>query len=147
MDRCQAQKVFVLHWQTFPTGVVLGVVGEVAGVGGAAGEQWVYPLTRFLAQKPFAASNALYLLAKVAWLGSELHVNSRDFLSHLSQIVPPLTASAILFGFVPHKLILVTENARYEQFSKEFSTPLVAALFEPEMFLLRKMRLNSPHLN
>ena len=87
----------MLHWQTFPTGVVLGVVGEVAGVGGAAGEQWVYPLTRFLTQKPFAALNALYLLAKVAWLDSALHVNSRVFLSHLSQIVPPLTAIAIFY--------------------------------------------------
>ena len=141
------QKVCFPHWQTPPTGVVLGVVGEVAGVGGAAGEQWVYPLTRFLAQKPFVASNALYLLAKVAWLGSELHVNSQVFLSHLRQIVPPLVAIAILFSSVPHQPILAPENARYEQFSKEFSTLRVAAPFEPEMFPLGKMRLNSPHLN
>lgn len=71
-------------WQICPNGVDLGVVGMVVAVGGAAGGHWVYPLTRFLAQKPFAASNVLYLLAKVAWLGSELHVNSRVFLSHAS---------------------------------------------------------------
>ncbi len=57
------------------------------------------------------------------------------------------TAIAILFSSVAHKPILVPENARYEQFSKEFSTLPVAAPFEPEMFRLGKMRLNSPHLN
>ena len=60
------------------------MIGEVVAVAGAAAGCWVYPLTRFLTQKPFAGSNAPYLLAKVAWLGSELHVNSRVFLSHAS---------------------------------------------------------------
>lgn len=120
MDRCQEQKVFVLHWQVSPNGEALGVVGEVAGVGGAAGEQWVYPLTRFLAQKPFAASNALYLLAKVAWLGSELHVNSRDFLTHLRQIVPPLLRSLFLFGFVPNSLFLYLRMLALNNFQRNF---------------------------
>lgn len=84
MDRCRAQKVCFLYWRS-PNGVAL----EVAPVGGAGG-RLVYLLTRFLAQKPFAGANAAYLLAIAVWLGSELLVNSRVFLSHLSQIVSPL---------------------------------------------------------
>lgn len=121
MDRYRGQKVFVPHWRAFPNGVDLGVVGEVAAVGIAAGGQWVYPLTRFLIQKPFAGSNVPYLLTEVVWLDSALHVNSRVFLSHASPNCTTVEcvrspANLVLLVLPIYQAILPLENVRCEQF-------------------------------